>query len=40
VAKNGHYRKELEAVKLQNLEKNGRKETGKYFFAIIERKNI
>jgi hypothetical protein len=32
--KNAHWRKKLEAVKLQNLVKSGRKKAGKYFTTI------
>jgi hypothetical protein len=36
--KNVHGRKKLEAVKLQNLDKSGRKEAGKYFYNYLEEK--
>jgi hypothetical protein len=36
--KNVHGLKNLEAVKLQNFEKSGRKEAGKYFYNDLEEK--
>jgi hypothetical protein len=36
--KNVHGRKKMEAVKVQNLEKSGRKEAGKYSYNYLEDK--